>query len=191
VRYYVVATSEQKTGPNGKNGSGRLNEFLDLVDLMVKKQFCQFCLAEERAPMIWSTELSANGLNFALVIAEKEKLRHLIVEALRDRGWLVHGISRAEQAFAILAHIPYSLIILDSELPGICATDFVRVMRNSREWRAIRLVVITDAEAQNLTTEIAQCGAFLARRSRWQKELDEFLSDYKEDPKPSNACSRV
>jgi hypothetical protein len=29
---------------------------------------------------------------------------------LRKRGWLVHGINRAEQAFNILAHIPYDSI---------------------------------------------------------------------------------
>jgi CheY-like chemotaxis protein len=189
VRYYVAATSEQKTGPNGKHASGRSNEFLDLVDLMVKNSFGSSA-GQKGAPMIWSTELSANELNFALVIAEKEKLRHLIVEALRDRGWLVHGISRAEQAFAVLAHIPYSLIILDSQLPGICATDFVRIIRNSREWQVIRLVVLTEPEAQNMTTEIAQCGAFLARRSRWKEELDGFLADYQEDPK-TNGYSRI
>jgi CheY-like chemotaxis protein len=134
--------------------------------------------------MIWSTELSANRLKFALVIEEKEKLRHSIVEALRDRNWLVHGISRAEQAFAILAHIPYSLIVLDSELPGLGGTDFVRIIRNSREWRPIRLVVITDSEGQNVTTEIAPCDAFLARRSRWKDDLCGLLSTYGGDPEP-------
>jgi CheY-like chemotaxis protein len=181
VRYYVVATSEQKTGPNEKLASGRSNEFSGLVDLMLKNSFVSSA-GQKGAPMIGSTGLSVNELNFALVIAEKEKLRHLIVEALRDRGWLVHGISRAEQAFPVLAHIPYRLIILDSQLPGICATDFVRVMRNSREWQVVRLVVITDSEAQNMPSEIAQYGAFLARRSRWKEELDGFLADYQEEP---------
>lgn len=39
---------------------------------------------------------------------------------LRERGWLVHGTSRAEKALSILAHIPCDLIVLDSELPGMC-----------------------------------------------------------------------
>jgi DNA-binding response OmpR family regulator len=140
---------------------------------------------------MWSTESSVNRLNFALVIEEREKLRHSIVEALRDRDWLVHGISRAEQAFAILAHIPYSLIVLDSELPGLCGADFVRIIRNSRKWRPIRLVVITDSEGQNVTTEIAQCGAFLASRSRWHEELNGFLSAYQEEPKALSTYSHV
>ena len=97
---------------------------------------------------------------------------------LRERGWLVHGISRAEEAFNILAHIPYNLIVLDSELPGICGMDFVRILQNSREWRTIRLVVITSSKSAGFASEVAECGAFLARRSRWEDDLFGFLSAY-------------
>ncbi|MBV9272308.1 MAG: response regulator [Verrucomicrobia bacterium] len=141
--------------------------------------------------MIWSTESSAIRLNFALVVEEKERLRSSIVTLLRERGWLVHGISRAEQAFVILAHIPYSLIILDSELPGIGGGGLARIIRNSGDWRPVRLVVITSSEAQTVATGLAQCGAILVRRSRWQEDLDGCLSDCQGNPKTTSNCSQA
>jgi CheY-like chemotaxis protein len=59
-------------------------------------------------------------------------LRNSIVAFLRERGWLVHGRNCAEEALRLLAHIPYSLIVVDSELPGMGGIDFGRVLQNSR-----------------------------------------------------------
>jgi DNA-binding response OmpR family regulator len=67
---------------------------------------------------MWDTLQPAKTLNFALVVEEGDRLRHSIITWLRESGWLVHGATRAEQALGILPHIPYQLIILDSELPG-------------------------------------------------------------------------
>ena len=50
---------------------------------------------------------------------------------LRQRGWLVHGTNCAEEALRLLAHIPYNLIVLDSELPGMGWIDLVRMLQNA------------------------------------------------------------
>ena len=57
-------------------------------------------------------------LNFriALVIAGAGAFRIALAQVLRNQGLLVHAIARAEQAFQILARIPYELIIIDSDL---------------------------------------------------------------------------
>src|SRR5882757_1733468 len=68
---------------------------------------------------------------FALVIEEADSLRMSLVNVLKAQGWHVHGIGRAERAFHILPHIPYSLIVIDSDLPGISGIDFVRILRDS------------------------------------------------------------
>jgi hypothetical protein len=39
------------------------------------------------------------------------------------------------------AHIPYNSLIIDSDRLVLGGIDFVRVPRNSREWRTIQLVV--------------------------------------------------
>jgi DNA-binding response OmpR family regulator len=127
---------------------------------------------------IWNTRKYQNRLNlsFALVIEEALNFRNSVMALLREHGWLVHGTSRAEEAFSILAHIPYDLIVLDSELPGISGIDFVRILQNSREWRTIRVVVITSPDSPSFACQVAECGAFLARRSRWEDDLFEFLA---------------
>jgi CheY-like chemotaxis protein len=122
------------------------------------------------------------NFRYALVIEEMDSVRTSIVNVLRAQGWFVHGIPRAEQAFHILAHIPYNLVVIDSELPGIGGIDFVRILHNSREWRMIRLVVITSSQSEDFATQVAECGAFLASKSRWQDDLLSFLSGYDEDP---------
>ena len=140
---------------------------------------------------IWNTRPESNGLNFALVIETAGNLRNSIIELLRGRGWLVHGVSRAEQAFSILHHIPYSLIVLDSELPGICPPDFVRILRTSRGSQTIRLVVINGSESPVLEGQIKEGDAFLVRRSMWEDDLFGFLAAYEGDSPASANCGRT
>jgi CheY-like chemotaxis protein len=130
-------------------------------------------------------------LNFALVIDEANPHRHAVIALLREHGWLVHGVSCAEHAFNILVHIPYTLLVLDSKLPGIGAMDFVRVVRASGERQAIQLVIINSSESANWENQIAESGAFLVRRSRWRDDLSGFLVAHGEDSQMSNACSRI
>jgi DNA-binding response OmpR family regulator len=138
---------------------------------------------------IWNTRNYPNPSNFsfALVIEEAANFRDSVMALLRERGWLVHGTSRAEEAFSILAHIPYDLIVLDSELPGICGIDFVRILQNSREWRTIELVLITSSKSASFASQVAECGAFLAKRSRWEDDLSGFLSAYNGNSQMRNA----
>jgi CheY-like chemotaxis protein len=140
---------------------------------------------------IWDTRTYQNRLNLsvALVIEEAADFRDSLMALLRKRGWLVHGTSRADEALSILAHFPYDLIVLDSELPGICGIDFIHILQNLREWRAIRVVVITSTKSASFASQVAECGAFLARRSTWEDDLFGFLSTYGGNSQTSNAFS--
>ena len=64
----------------------------------------------------------------------------------------------------------------DSELPGMGVTDFVRLLQNSREWPAIRVVVITSSSSPDLQSQVGECGAFPANKSSWEIDLFEFLA---------------
>jgi DNA-binding response OmpR family regulator len=110
----------------------------------------------------------------ALVIEEEEALRSSIVGFLKYQGWQVHGLRRAEQALPILARVLHELVVIDAELPGITGIDFVRILKNSREWRTIPLVVISASECPKIVTEILSSGAFLARRSVWKDDLSAY-----------------
>jgi len=87
----------------------------------------------------------------------------------------LHGLRRAELAFPILPHIPYSLIVIGSELPGITTAEFVRILSDSREWQTIPLVVITEASSRALNTELREFGVFLAKKPRWKDDLARLL----------------
>jgi CheY-like chemotaxis protein len=112
----------------------------------------------------------------ALVIAADSGLRKSIVQHLKDEGWIVHGITKAEHALAILAHIPYELIMVDSELPGMDGKEFVHLLHNAGEWRAIHLVALTDCRSAPLAPGLAHLGAFPASKDAWPDVLSHVLS---------------
>jgi CheY-like chemotaxis protein len=136
----------------------------------------------------WDTRHRSNQLTFALVIEEAGYLRDSVLALLREHGWLVHAVSRAEQAFSILAHIPYNVIILDAQLPGMCATDFVRILRGSRGWKHVCLVVINDSGSVDLERQLADSDAFPVRRSIWEDDLVKFLAAYGGEFRMGKAC---
>jgi len=117
-------------------------------------------------------------LNFrcALVIVAADQRRMFIVQLLRKRGWLVHGIRQTEQAFKLLAHIPYELIIIDSEVAETSAIDNLRSLQNAREWPTIKLVFITSSQGAGFAAEITDRDAFPARKSNWKDDLCRSLS---------------
>jgi CheY-like chemotaxis protein len=141
--------------------------------------FVRFHLEELRMPSrIGDARIYQNrtDFSFALVVEGVADFRNSVMALLREHRWLVHGTSGAEEAFRLLAHIPYSLIVLDSELPGMGGVDFVRMLQNSRDWRAIRLVVITGSSSPSLQSQLGESGVFLASKSSWEIGLLEFLS---------------
>jgi CheY-like chemotaxis protein len=121
------------------------------------------------------TPVKLPNFRTALVIADDCGLRKSVVQHLKHEGWIVHGITNAEHALPILACIPYGLIIVDYELPGIDGKDFVRLLHNAKEWRAIHLVALTNCISAPLATELAAWGAFPARKEAWLDDLSHFL----------------
>jgi DNA-binding NarL/FixJ family response regulator len=52
---------------------------------------------------------------------------------------------------------PYELVVVDCELAGIDGKEFVRLLHNAREWRAIHLVALTNRISAPLAIELVQC----------------------------------
>ena len=114
-------------------------------------------------------------LRSALVIEKKESLRRQIVQFLKNRGWIVHGVSRVEQAIPVLPSIPYQLIVIDSELLKPTYNAFTRALHKTKPWRMIPPVVLTDTEGLDCDPILPKLGAIVARRSAWKNELSEIL----------------
>jgi CheY-like chemotaxis protein len=128
-------------------------------------------------PPILMPDRRFKELNFrsALVIEEVDLLRYRIVLLLRGQGWIVHGLKQAEQALPILAQIPYHLIVVDSELPGMSGVDFARILHTSREWRTIPLMIISSSLTEAFTTKAREFGAFIAGKSNLEADLSSIL----------------
>jgi len=125
----------------------------------------------------WGSSFNINRFDFrsALVIEQSDVLRRSIVEHLKNKGWIGHGIKRAEQALPVLQHIPYHLIVIDCKVSGMTATDFVRIIHESGKSQASRVVVLTGSGGRSSVKEFTECGAFVVRRSVWREELSKLL----------------
>lgn len=131
------------------------------------------------------------NLRIALVIEETDALRHAMVQLLRIKGWIVHGISRAEQALPILRHIPYNLIVINCEQSSMTATEFAWILRQSGKEQTIQLVAIIDPLSRSLGAELVECGAFLARKPAWRDDMSRLLASFEspENDGPTLALS--
>ena len=147
---------------------------------------------ESNRPFFGSS-FNINRFDFrsALVIEQSDVLRRSIVEHLKNRGWIVHGIKRAEQALPVLQHIPYHLIVIDCEISGMTATEFARIINESGKWKATQLVVITGSRGRSSATELTEYGAFLVRRSAWREELSKLFGNFKRPKRPENDGSTL
>ena len=83
-------------------------------------------------------------------------------------------------AVPILPHIPYSLIVIDSELLGTANKEFTRALDKTRQWRTVSPVVLTDSHSRLLDTELMELGAIAARKSAWEDDLSRFLLAFEE-----------
>jgi len=119
-------------------------------------------------------------LRAALVIGKADALRRTIVQFLKNQGWIVHGIARVELASPILRHIPYQLIVIDSELLGAANKEFTRALNKTRQWRTISPVVLTDSHREALDMALMELVAIPAGKSAWKDDLSKLLLAFEE-----------
>ena len=124
-----------------------------------------------------AVEIDRLDFRNALVIEESTALRGSIVQMLKKRGWIAHGISVAGQAFPLLKCIPYHLIVIDGNASSIAAINFARTLHNSEEWSKTPLVIITDSPNESLASNLKEAGVHSAKRSAWRSDLTKILAD--------------
>jgi DNA-binding NtrC family response regulator len=91
----------------------------------------------------------------ALVIAQADSLRFAVVEFLKARGWIVHGMRRIEQAPSLLQSLAYDLIIIDSKFPRLFNLE---VLRKSIERQTIPVFLITNSLSSDFAEEATEHG---------------------------------
>jgi DNA-binding response OmpR family regulator len=116
------------------------------------------------------------GFRTALVIEESENLRRSLVEHLKKRGWIVHGVRRLEQAIPVLGHIPYHLVLFGCEISGMTGVEFAKVICESDKGQGVHLVALTGSRSRFSAEELVNCGAFVAEKSVWRRDLSSYLN---------------
>ena len=112
----------------------------------------------------------------ALVIEESTELRSSIVQLLKRRGWIAHGIRGAGQAFPLLKCIPYHLIVIDGHASSVVAINFARTRQQSHDWNKIPLVIITDSPDQSVASNLKEVGVYSAKISTLVSDLTNILA---------------
>jgi len=125
--------------------------------------------------------MKRHNLKIALVIEPVDGFRRSAVQFLRNRGWIVHGVRRAEHAFPVLTQIPYNLVVIGSEQAGMTMVEFVRVISTSKVWNSMSLAVIAKESDGIFDEELMSLGAFLTQKATWKGDLLDFLATV-EDP---------
>jgi CheY-like chemotaxis protein len=130
-----------------------------------------------------SHSVTINRLDFrsALVIEESIVLRSSIVQLLKKRGWIAHGIKVSDHALPLLKCIPYHLIVIDGSASNIAAINFAGTLHSSEEWNKIPLVIITDSPNESLAPNLNEAGVYSAKTSTWLSDLIEILADVEVD----------
>jgi DNA-binding NtrC family response regulator len=122
-------------------------------------------------------EIDRLDFRSALVIEESTPLRGSLVQLLKKRGWIAHGVRVAGQAFPLLKCIPYHLVVIDGSTSNLAAIDFARTLHNSKDWNKIPLVIITDSPNKSLASNLMPAGVHSAKRSTWLSDLTKILAD--------------
>jgi DNA-binding response OmpR family regulator len=109
------------------------------------------------------------------VIEESELIRRSMVEYVKRKGWVVHGVRRAEQALPILRHIPYQLILIDCDISKTTGTDFARFICELCKREATRLLVIIAGSI--FSHRFRTMRRDFGKRSAWKDEVLRVLTD--------------
>jgi CheY-like chemotaxis protein len=125
----------------------------------------------------FSVEIDRLDFRSALVIEESTGLRSSIVQLLKGRGWIAHGIRAAGQAFPLLKCIPYHLIVIDGHGSSAVAINFARTLQQSDDSNKIPLVIITDSPDQSVASNLKEVGVYSAKRSTWVSDLTNILAE--------------
>jgi CheY-like chemotaxis protein len=126
---------------------------------------------------ILSVDVDRLDFRSALVIEESSTLRSSIVQLLKKRGWIAHGIKNTAQAFPLLKCIPYHLIVVDGNSASVDAINFARTLRKSEGWNKIPLVIIADLPNASLISHLANASVRSARKSAWLSDLVDIVAD--------------
>ncbi len=96
-----------------------------------------------------------------LLVEDIENTRVLVGRHLSRKGWTIEGCSSAEECFATLRRDSrFGVILMDVGLPGMDGLEATRTLRQSVEWNAIPIIILTAHASANDEKKAMDAGAF-------------------------------
>jgi DNA-binding response OmpR family regulator len=95
-----------------------------------------------------------------LIVDDESAIRFALVEYFRGSGWTVDSAAEKEEAEALLACTPYSVVIADLRLTGIHGVEGLDIVQWSRHLRPeTRVVLLTGNATPEIEAEARRRGA--------------------------------
>jgi len=113
--------------------------------------------------------------------------REVLRGALEREGWHVSEAENGRVALERVAEQPPSLILLDLMMPGMDGFEFVTEIRNTEDWQAIPIVVVT---AKDITDEDRPRlnGGIVALIERDGLDRESLLAQLREQLTATDSC---
>jgi DNA-binding NtrC family response regulator len=93
-----------------------------------------------------------------LLVEDKESMRGMLAESMRDKGFVVHEAAEGPQARAMLESASFDVVVSDVRLPGL---DGLHLLRAAREKRPhARVILMTAYGSVEKAVEAMRDGAF-------------------------------
>lgn len=99
----------------------------------------------------------------ALVIDDNFHNRHIFRIALEFAGYEVTESEDGLKGLTALRNSSFDLVILDLRMPGIDGSEVLRVMRQTKEWNATQVVVVT-ANPHMVTEEVGTLADYVLHK---------------------------
>lgn len=96
-----------------------------------------------------------------IIVEDHAPVRELYAEALRGAGWRVIERPGAQGLLTLIRHEKADIVVMDWTLPGKSGLEALRAIKQERDTRHVRVVLLTAHSATSLRDEAFAAGAEL------------------------------
>ncbi len=78
----------------------------------------------------------------ALVVDDSMLMRYTVCRFLEERGFAVESASNGVEALEILSRIRPQLIVTDLQMPKMCGSELITILKSKPETAAIPIIIV-------------------------------------------------
>lgn len=112
--------------------------------------------------------MTADRVN-ALVVDDEVSFRRVLRASLATSGFAIEEARSGEEAVAILARIPFDLVLLDINMPGIGGVEACREIRTHLPKIGIVMVTVQDGESEMVRALEAGADDYITKPIRFRE----------------------